>query len=167
MWDRADNAERYVIEAGTAAGLSNLAIVDTGSPATTFTTTAAAGRYYVRVRGALEGDRGPASDDRVIVIGEGSCGGPPNAPEGLQATTAGLTATLIWQPPSGGEPVTRYAVDLVSGPGSPATLARVTATTFSGSGPAGHYAVAVRAENACGTSAATPPVPVTPGSSMP
>jgi len=52
------------------------------------------------------------------------------------------------------------------GPGSPATLARVTSTTFSGSGPAGDYAVAVRAENACGTSAATPPASVTLRSSM-
>lgn len=165
-WDRADHAERYVIEAGTAPGLSNLATIDTGSPAITFTTTAPAGRYHLRVRGALEGDRGPASDDLVIVVGEGSCGGPPNVPGALQATTSGLSATITWQPPSGGEVVTQYAVDLVSGPGSPATLARVTGTAFSGSGPAGTYAVAVRAENACGTSAATPPVSVTLGSSM-
>ena len=75
----------------------------------------------------------------------------------------GLSATLSWQPAGGGEPATEYAIDLVSGPGSPETLARVSGTHFTGSGPAGTYRVAVRAENACGTSAATPAVTVTLG----
>jgi len=52
-------------------------------------------------------------------------------------------------------------VDLVSGVGSPLTIARVTGTSLSGSGPPGTYAVAVRAENSCGSSAATPSVAVT------
>ena len=159
-WDAAPGAERYVIEAGSAPGLSNLAALDTGSAATTFTATVVNGRSYVRVRGVNEGGTGPASTDSVVV-GAGACAAAPNVPTSLQATTSGLSATLLWQAPAAGEPVTAVTVDLVAAAGSPITLARVTATSLSASGPPGTYAVAVRAENACGSSAATPAVAVT------
>ena len=159
-WNAAPGAESYVIEAGSAPGLSNLAVVNSGSAATSYTATVVNGRYYVRVRGVNESGAGPASTDLAIVVGAGGCAAAPDAPTALQATTSGLTATLTWQAPAGGETVTQYAVDLVSGTGSPLTLARVTATSLSASGPPGAYALAVRAENSCGSSAATPPVAV-------
>ncbi len=40
----------YIIEAGSASGLTNLAVLDTGSAAISFTATAAVGTYYLRVR---------------------------------------------------------------------------------------------------------------------
>jgi hypothetical protein len=159
-WNAATNADSYLIEAGSASGLSNLAVLDLQSAATTFSASVVNGRYFVRVRGSNEGGAGPASDELVIVVGEGACAAAPDPPTSLQATVSGLMATITWQPPAEGALVARYAVDLVSGPGSPATLARTEGTTISGSGPPGTYAIAVRAENACGSSAPTAAVTV-------
>lgn len=160
-WSAATGATRYVVEAGSTVGATNLARVDTGSPATTFSATVPDGRYFVRVRGVNEAGSGPASSDVVVVVGDGACSGPPGAPGGLQATASGLSATLSWQAPGPGQPVTRYAIDLVPAAGPPVPLTHVTATTFTGTGAAGTYVVRVRAENACGTSAPTAPVTVT------
>lgn len=166
QWNAAAGAERYIVEAGTAPDLSNLAAFDTRSAATTFISLVAAGRYFIRVRGANEGGVGPVSNEIVVVSGPGACVSPPNRPESLQATVAGQTASLTWQPPATGEPVARYALDLVSGPGAPVTLARTTSPSFAGSAPPGSYAIAVRAENACGTSPPSDTLTVTIGATL-
>lgn len=44
------DAGEYAIEAGTAPGLANLAVLPTGSPVTSFAVEAPPGRYFVRVR---------------------------------------------------------------------------------------------------------------------
>ena len=58
----------YLLEAGSAEGLSNLVVVDTGSAATTFTASAPMGLYYVRVRGRNACGVGPASNEAVVAI---------------------------------------------------------------------------------------------------
>jgi hypothetical protein len=66
----------YTIEAGSAAGLSNLAIVGTGNTATTFTApNVPSGTYFVRVRAmSLFGVSGPSNEVVVTV------GATPNLP---------------------------------------------------------------------------------------
>src|SRR5262245_25964786 len=60
----------YRIEAGSAPGLSNLAVVNTGTTATSFSATGvAAGAYYVRVRGTNNAGAGPASNEVVLTVG--------------------------------------------------------------------------------------------------
>jgi hypothetical protein len=166
-WDAAAGADSYVIEAGSGPGLANLAAFDTQSGATTFSTSAPNGRYYVRVRARNEGGPGPASNEIVIVVGPGGCAAAPDAPANLVASASGLNATLTWQAPSNGEAVSGYAIDLVTGPGSPATITRTPATTFSGTGPAGTYGLAVRAENACGSSGPSPTATLTLAATVP
>jgi len=61
----------YLIEAGSASGLSNLAALSTGSSATSFSATAPNGTYYVRVKAASSTQTsGPSNEVRVTV-------GPP------------------------------------------------------------------------------------------
>jgi len=59
----------YVLEAGSAPGLTNIVVSDTGSAATSFTAVAPAGTYYVRVRARnLCGTSGP-SNEIVLLVG--------------------------------------------------------------------------------------------------
>lgn len=58
----------YLIEAGSTAGASDLAMVSTGAPITSFTATAPPGTYYVRVRAVNGAGPGPASSEIVVVV---------------------------------------------------------------------------------------------------
>src|SRR5262249_8900376 len=62
----------YLIQAGSAPSLSNLANVNTGSSATTFSATGVgAGTYYVRVR-ALNGEaQSIPSNEVTVIVGSG------------------------------------------------------------------------------------------------
>jgi hypothetical protein len=64
-------ATSYVIEAGSAPGLSNLANFDTNSPATTFSANGiGAGSYYVRVRSRSTcGTSAPSNEILIFVVG--------------------------------------------------------------------------------------------------
>jgi hypothetical protein len=58
----------YLIEAGSDAGLADLAVISSGSAATTFGATAPPGVYHVRVRGVTSAGPGPPSADIVVVV---------------------------------------------------------------------------------------------------
>ena len=58
----------YQIEAGSVAGLSNLAALPTGNSATSLHATAPPGVYYVRVRGQNACGTGPPSNEIVVKI---------------------------------------------------------------------------------------------------
>jgi hypothetical protein len=58
----------YVIEAGSAPGLTDLAVVPTGSTLAGFSTVAPPGIYYVRVRAVNGGGTGPASNEVTVIV---------------------------------------------------------------------------------------------------
>jgi hypothetical protein len=63
-------ATTYIIEAGSAPGLSDLAKIDLASAATTFTTTGVAqGIYYVRIRGKNACGTGNPSNETILGVG--------------------------------------------------------------------------------------------------
>lgn len=62
------NATTYVIEAGTASGITNIGALPTGSLDTAFTTTAPAGTYFVRVRAANGFGVSPPSNEVTVVV---------------------------------------------------------------------------------------------------
>lgn len=59
----------YLIEVGSTAGAANLALIDTGGPATTLAASAPSGRYFVRIKARSGCGIGPASNEQVINVG--------------------------------------------------------------------------------------------------
>jgi len=157
-----DVASSYIVEAGSAPSLADLANFDTGEPATSLIASGVpAGTYYVRVRAKNTVGVSPPSNEVVITVGSGSapCASAPNAPSGLAASAVGATVTLLWSAPIGGCPPTGYVIEAGSAPGL-ANLANentgTTVTSFTAGGVGnGTYYVRVRAANPIGLSAAS------------
>jgi len=144
----------YVIEAGSAPTLANLANFSTGSTATTFSAGGVgAGTYYVRVKATNSSGTSGASNEATLVVG-GGCSGPPPAPASFTLTAnGGGTVSFVW---GAAATATTYAIEAGSTPGA-ANLANAdlgsaaTSATFNGVGR-GTYYVRLRARNSCGTS---------------
>jgi predicted phage tail protein len=148
----------YTIEAGSAAGLANLATLNVGS-ATAFSTPVPAGAFFVRVR-----TQGNEQSNEIVV--RGGCSTPPPAPTALTAELAAGAVTLRWTAPI--VMVDSYVIEA----GSAAGLRNVASLTLPGAqtsvsapAPPGTYFTRVRAANACGTSAASGETFFTVGSS--
>jgi predicted phage tail protein len=155
-------ASSYVLAAGTASGLSNVANVVTGNTATTFTATGVpSGRYFVRVSARNTAGTSTASNEVSFTVGEASCAAaPPSAP---QFTVIGSLVTLSWSPPVGAAPRS-YLIEAGTGP-SLSNVASVdtgsTSTSFSANATPGIYYLRVRAFTPCGISAPTADLVVT------
>ncbi|HKB11031.1 MAG TPA: fibronectin type III domain-containing protein, partial [Vicinamibacterales bacterium] len=149
-------AQSYWIDAGSSAGLKDLASFQTGNPATALVVPGVpAGTYYVRVRAANDaGTSAPSNEVVVFVGGTTSCSVRPDAPAALRSTVTGSTVVLEWSA-AGGSP-TSYIVEAGSSFGLANLLVSDTGNTgrtmvATGVGR-GTYFVRVRARNACGTS---------------
>jgi hypothetical protein len=143
-------AESYVIGAGSAPGLLNLALFDTGSSGTSFAASAPSGVYYVRVAANNPCGLGPASNEVSFTLGPQL----PGEPSGLQASVSqDRRVSLTWTPPASGGVPTGYLVQAGSAPGL-SNLAVIstgsTAPAFAAVAPPGVYHVRVRALNGAG-----------------
>jgi peptidyl-Asp metalloendopeptidase len=144
----------YVIEAGSASGLANLANFSTGNTATTFSANGfGAGIYYLRVRASNAAGTGGPSNESRLVVGD-ACASAPPPPIGFASTfNSGGTVSFAWTAAPG---ATTYVIEAGSAPGlsnlASADLGSAsTSATFNGIG-AGTYYVRLRARNTCGTS---------------
>ncbi|MEZ5283251.1 MAG: hypothetical protein R2712_00290, partial [Vicinamibacterales bacterium] len=69
VWGAASgNATTYIVEAGTASGLSDIGALATGYLDTDFATSAPAGTYFVRIRAANTFGIGPPSNEVAVVV---------------------------------------------------------------------------------------------------
>jgi hypothetical protein len=134
----------YVLEAGSAPGLSDVGTLSLGI-VTSFAADVPSGVYYVRLRAANDvGDSEPTPD--LLLVPPGLPGPPTN----LVSSPSGVVV-LQWTAPTGAA-VTGYVVEAGSAPGL-ADLAAIpvgTALQLSGQPPPGTYYVRVRAQNALG-----------------
>jgi hypothetical protein len=159
---------QYVIEAGSSAGLSNLASLPTGTSSTTFATGGVPnGTYFVRVRSSnASGTSGP-SNEVSFTIGATACTGAPGAPVNMTASAGGSTVSLAWSAPSAACGLTSYYIEAGSVPGLRDLAAFSTGNTASAfsTGPVGNgsFYLRVRAENAIGRGAASNEVALTVG----
>lgn len=165
-------ATSYTIEAGSGPGLANLARLDTGSPASSFTVpNVPAGTYWVRVRGTNAAGTGAPSQDIAIVMGaSGGCVGLPGAPVLLTPIVSGNNVSLNWNTPTSGAMPSGYVLMAGSTAGA-ADLASFstgsTATSFSASAPSGLYYVRIAAANGCGVGVASNEVSFSLGGGVP
>jgi Matrixin len=154
----------YVIEAGSAAGLTNLANFSTGGVATSYSSGGVGnGTYYVRIRAQNAAGISAASNEAILVVGTAACVARPTAPGNLSGSTSGSTVRLDWNS-SGGNP-TSYIVEAGSAPGlinlaNSDTGSTTPSLTATGVGR-GSYYVRVKGKNACGVSAASNEIVVT------
>jgi len=144
----------YVIEAGSAPGLSNLGNFSTGGTTTSFASSGiGAGSYYIRVKAANAAGTSAASNESLLTVSAGGCAGAPGAPSGFLTSVNGSTVTLRWNEAAGNP--TTYLVEAGSAPGL-SNLASSDlgspATSFVASGVGrGTYYVRLRGRNGCGT----------------
>jgi hypothetical protein len=137
----------YVIEAGSAPGLRNLARLVTTAPPP-FEADAPAGTYWVRVRAANACSESPASPDIWVTVGSGAA--VPAAPAWTRASVTPSQVVLTWAPVAG---ATSYLVEAGLQPTrvDAAQLPVGNVTSFTASGvPAGIYSVRIRAVSAAG-----------------
>ena len=154
-WQAGAGATSYVLEAGSSPGLSDVAALNTGSSATTFSTAAPPGLYYVRIRSQNACGISAPSNETTVTIG---CS-QPSAPGTLSATVSGSNVALSWGPATG---AASYVLEAGSAPGASNLGQFPTASPgLAASAPPGIYYVRVRALSACGSGPASNEVIVT------
>jgi hypothetical protein len=155
-WTASPGATAYQLEAGSAAGLSDLATITLSATPTYTVPGVPAGVYFVRVR-ALDGSGASAPSNEVTVV-VGGTGGPcvsaPDAPTRLRAVVDGTQVSLSWAPAVAGCPATNYIIRAGSHEGA-VDLAQIPVPSagFSAVAPDGIYFVSVVAVNPYGVSA--------------
>lgn len=150
----------YQLVAGSAPGLSNLAVVNFPSTVTSFGAPVPYGTYFTRLHATNVCGIGPPSQEVTLVVQP--CSAPPQAPTGLARSVSGGVVTLAWTAPAGVAP-TSYVViaGSVSGGSDIVVFATgTTATSLVTPAPPGTYHVRVLATNACGQSGASNEVTV-------
>lgn len=142
----------YVVEAGTASGLANIASINVTGRSFVFDPVPN-GFFFLRVRSRSAAGLGAPTSE--VMINVGGVPAPPSAPRSLSSSVSGSTLTLSWQAPVLGTP-TSYVLEA----GTASGLSNITtldlgsaATTFVVAGvPPGTYYVRLRARSAQGVS---------------
>ena len=160
----------YLVQAGSAPGLSNLATLVTGNAAASLVggrRPRGPGPRPVRGVGP-DNIPGPASNEIVVSVGSG-CASAPGSPVGLNQQVTGNTVNLTWQTGAGDLAAT-YIVEAGSSPGQNNIVVFDTgnaATALTAIAPNGTYFVRVRGRNSCGAGPASNEVIVTVPSGAP
>ena len=149
---RGGPATGYIVEAGSASGLTNIGSVAVSGRSLSFANVPN-GFYFLRVRATNAGGASAASAEVLIVVG--GVAAPPSAPNFTSHAVSGSTVTLNWAAPTSGTP-TSYIVEAGSAPGLSNlavanTGSAATSVSFPGV-PPGTYYVRLRAVNAQGAS---------------
>jgi predicted phage tail protein len=151
-WTPVAGATGYRLEAGSAPGRADLAVLDLAD--NVFTATVPSGAYWVRVRSMNAwGTSAPSPDARLAVDGGTAL---PAAPAALTADVQGRRVSLAWSPPADGGLPAGYVIEAGSDALNLTPVARASRPELVAAGvPPGTYYVRVRAVNATGAGPAT------------
>jgi hypothetical protein len=148
----------WEVHAGSASGLSDLAIVPVPVTRRTLTGTVPAGTYYVRVFALNPSGASPASEEVVVTTGPHICD-LPGTPSGLYAVAGQGGVLLHWDPWSGPLPAGYLlGAGFSRGASDIGTFALPRTTGYGSLAPAATYYVRLAAYNSCGQSPFTPDV---------
>ena len=154
-----DPVMSYVIEAASAPGLANLAVVPTNNTQTSAGfANVPLGTYFVRVRAQnLAGNSAPSNEVQVA-----STCPLQQPPADLAFTKSGSQVVFTWAPPVSGPTPQSYILVVGSAPGleNLATANVGAVTALAASGPPGTYYVRVKSSSACGVSSGSNEVTV-------
>jgi hypothetical protein len=141
-------ATAYLLQAGTAPGLSDLFNASVGN-VTSASGMLGPGTYFWRVIAANNAGQSAPSADAQFTIG---CA-PPAPPSNLTFSVAARIVSLSWSTSAGAAPVT-YVLEAGSAPSSADLVVSNVGsqTALVTPAPPGAYYVRVRAQNTCGTS---------------
>jgi hypothetical protein len=149
-----DPVSNYVIQAGSAPGLSDLANAVLPAVTSLSVSNVPFGVYHVRVRAADAS--GPGAPSNEIVVTVGGCAGPPQGV--VVASQSAGTISLAWSPPASGSP-TSYVIIAGTAPGLSNVITFDTRnpnpSIVVNAVPAGSYYVRVHSRSSCGVSAAS------------
>jgi len=142
----------YIVEAGSARGMSDVFAVDDLPTARSLTVDMAPGAYHFRVRAKYADGTSAASNDVAVAVD----GAAPGVPRGLAASVTESVVTLMWQPADRGGAPSRYEIEVGSAQGmiDVGTFSTPPGSrTFSFQGAErARYVFRVRATNSAGTS---------------
>jgi len=146
-WSASADAVGHRVEAGSAPGLTDLAMVAVASPPAVFHNVPI-GTYHVRVRAAVGAGWSTPSNEVVVRV---SCLAP-GAPSSLDATVNGTLVGLGWEGDENGS----YVIEAGSAPGlTDIASLPVAGTRFVVDAPPGRYFVRVRSVGPCGLGTAS------------
>ncbi len=152
----------FILEAGTASGLTNIATVPIG-PATSYTVNGVPpGTYYVRVRSVHASGTSAPTPDLAVTVGGAGCTSPPQPPLDLDYQLDSGVLRLSWLAGAGPAP-TGYLLQAGTAPGlaNIATLPLGPVSEIEIPGvPPGVYWLRILAVNGCGISAPSAPFPL-------
>ena len=164
-------ATGYVIEAGSASGLANLALLPTGAATSLVVPGLSPGLYFVRVRAtSAEGVGAPSNEIQLLMTPQGRCIAPAGPPVLSAATVLGNLVTLSWTAPTVGGPVDSYVLGAGYSAGTlDAAIVETGTNALSVTVPAafGRYFVRVAGQNPCGVGTPSNEVIVTVGPALP
>lgn len=154
--------DSYLVEGGFSPGETWASAALPGA-ATSATFVLADNVYFARVHAVHGGQRTAASNEVRIAVGSVRAPSPPAAPAAL---VIGTDVTLTWDHTYGGGSASEVLLD-VSGPVETTFVLPATGPVAFPSVPHGTYSVQLRARNAAGVSAPSPPVTISvPGARL-
>ena len=138
----------YIVEAGSAAGLANIARVPVTGSHFTYAPVPP-GVYFLRVRARNGRGESTAPDEQMVVVGDTPA--PPRRPGILFPSLQGSTLALSWQVPPGGASGYVLEAGTSAGRADIGSFNVGAGTTFTATNvPPGTYFLRVRARNVRG-----------------
>jgi hypothetical protein len=147
----ANSPTQYILQAGFAPGQTAITVPISGST-TTFSASAGAGTYYVRVV-AVNADGTSAPSNEITVVLTSGCAAP-SPPLNLRAIIRGTEAFIFWRQPQAGTP-SGYTLQAGGAVGQTFAQYPTGGTTLNANVGSGVYFIRVIANSPCGNSAAS------------